>query len=246
LNIQIPLNCTDNLYYKITSVDHLGKWNSTSEKIIAIIDNDAPSANAGPDQTIVENSVVTFNGAGSSDNINIVNYTWSFTMARSVILLYGPNPYYNFTEPGNYTVSLVVTDASGNSNNDTMDITVLLDTDEDGIENNADDDDDGDGYLDTWEEFLGTDPEDENDFPMDSDGDGIPDGDATNSQPWMDTDDNDDGVPDKDDPEQMDTSITDENVFANYWWLILIMILITVISIYIVTKKKKDKSPPKK
>jgi hypothetical protein len=239
LDIQIPLNCTDRLYYTITSVDHLGKWGSTTEKTITIIDNVAPSANAGLDQTIVENTFVTLNGTGSTDNINIANYTWSFITTRSIVTLYGPNPQYNFTKPGNYTINLVVTDITGNSNNDILNITVLLDTDRDGIENIADDDDDGDGYLDPWEKLLGTNPEDENDFPTDSDGDGIPDGDATNSQPWMDTDDDGDGIPDIEDKDPLVPNVAHDGNIIDYWWVIIILIIMVSL-ILLLKRKKKD------
>ncbi len=70
------------------------------------------------------------------------------------------------------------------------------DTDDDGIGDNADTDDDDDGYLDEWEDSLGTDPKDATSIPPDYDGDGAPDGDATNSMPWMDNDDDDDGMAD--------------------------------------------------
>jgi hypothetical protein len=72
-----------------------------------------------------------------------------------------------------------------------------LDTDGDNIGDNADDDTDGDRYLDIWEIFLGTDPKDNHSTPIDTDGDLLPDGDMNNSQPWMDTDDDQDGFLDR-------------------------------------------------
>ena len=84
-----------------------------------------------------------------------------------------------------------------------------MDTDGDGLfddyngngrNDGADDtDDDGDGYLDEWEEFMGTNPLDPSSKPTDTDGDGAPDGDSSNSQSWMDTDDDNDGFPDSND-----------------------------------------------
>ena len=46
------------------------------------------------------------------------------------------------------------------------------DTDSDGIGNNLDTDDDGDGFLDTIEILAGTDTIDSSSFPTDTDGDG--------------------------------------------------------------------------
>ena len=53
-----------------------------------------------------------------------------------------------------------------------------------------------DGYFDDWEIFLGTNPEDLNDYPFDNDNDKIPDGDSNNSESWMDNDDDNDGLSD--------------------------------------------------
>jgi hypothetical protein len=72
------------------------------------------------------------------------------------------------------------------------------DNDQDGIGDNADTDDDNDGYLDIWENFLGTDPKSHSSRPLDTDNDGEPDGDETNSETWMDSDDDDDSFSDTD------------------------------------------------
>ena len=64
------------------------------------------------------------------------------------------------------------------------------------IENSVDLDDDNDGYPDSWEEILGSDPLNKNNIPMDTDNDKAPDGDSDNTQPWMDTDDDNDGIED--------------------------------------------------
>lgn len=69
-------------------------------------------------------------------------------------------------------------DANGNGRNDPAD----------------DKDDDNDGYQDDWEEFLGTETKNYLSTPKDSDNDGQPDGDPTNSKDWMDLDDDNDGV----------------------------------------------------
>ncbi|NDG46884.1 MAG: hypothetical protein EBY37_07245, partial [Flavobacteriia bacterium] len=75
-----------------------------------------------------------------------------------------------------------------------------LDTDSDGIGNNADTDDDGDGWSDDIEDQEGSDPLDASDQPSDTDGDGIP-----NS---LDTDDDNDGVLDVEDDLPLDPSET--------------------------------------
>lgn len=90
-----------------------------------------------------------------SDGTLILNSDGSFT--------YTPNP--NFI--GNDSFTYEVCDTFGLCNNATTFLIVYEDTDDDGINNNNDLDDDNDGILDTAE-FDGTDP------TLDSDGDSIP------------------------------------------------------------------------
>ncbi|MEW5936414.1 MAG: NosD domain-containing protein [Candidatus Thermoplasmatota archaeon] len=175
LGITIPLNSLDTLHYRIAAVDSAGNWNSTSVKDVIISDNDNPVADAGHDQTVNEDTLVTFDGSGSTDNIGIVNYTWNFTFNGSEILLYGAAPEFNFTIPGNYTVTLTVRDDAGNSDADALIVHVVPDTDGDGVPDVEDDDDDNDGYNDTVEVAEGTDPLDNSSIPADLDGDFIPD-----------------------------------------------------------------------
>jgi len=83
-----------------------------------------PVADSGPDQNVVEDTLVTFDGSGSSDNIGITSYTWSF-MDVTPQTLTGVNPTYTFSTPGTYIINLKVTDAAGNYATDTVTITVL-------------------------------------------------------------------------------------------------------------------------
>jgi hypothetical protein len=107
-----------------------------------------------------------------------------------------------------------------------------VDTDNDGQGDNADRDDDGDHFLDVWEQFLGTNPKDANDKPIDTDGDGKPDGDATNSQPWMDTDDNGDGIPD----DQMTPVEADHTIYV---WIGILLCIIAFAEIWSLRKPDK-------
>ncbi|TLZ61171.1 MAG: PKD domain-containing protein [Methanobacteriota archaeon] len=48
-----------------------------SDPRTGILDTTPPIANAGPDQTVQEDSRVSFDGSASSDDVGIVNYTWT-------------------------------------------------------------------------------------------------------------------------------------------------------------------------
>ena len=77
------------------------------------------------------------------------------------------------------------------------------DNDDDGIGDNADTDDDNDGWLDTLEDASGTDPKDNNDFPIDTDLDGDPDS--------TDTDDDNDTYLDTEDSFPLDNNEWSDN-----------------------------------
>ena len=70
-----------------------------------------PIANAGPDQVVDEDTIVTFDGSGSSDDDGIVNYTWVIQELSE--MMYDVGPQFTFANPGNYHVSLVVRDTVG-------------------------------------------------------------------------------------------------------------------------------------
>jgi PKD repeat protein len=95
---------------------------------VEVLADAAPVASAGPDQEVDEDTLVTFDGAGSSDDLGVLNWTWTITPTSAV--MYGESPEYTFSEPGVYTVELVVTDTVGQESEiDTMTVTVLDVTD---------------------------------------------------------------------------------------------------------------------
>jgi len=106
------------------SVDLAG--NEEAHQIIPDVklDKTNPTANAGPDQAVDEDTPMTFDGSASIDNIGITSYTLNF-FDGALQTLTGTNPTYTFNTPGNYTVTLSVTDAALNSATDIVVITVI-------------------------------------------------------------------------------------------------------------------------
>jgi len=102
--------------------DAIGKWDNAAMTVTVNV-MPGPVADAGPDQTVDEGTLVTFNGSGSSGSTGIVNYTWTFTEAFPVILC-GARPEHRFDDPGTFVVTLNVTDAKGNWDIDLMTVTV--------------------------------------------------------------------------------------------------------------------------
>jgi len=103
-----------------------GFFSTHTVKIVGtdVLDKSPPVANAGPDQTVDEDTVVTFDGSRSDDNIGIISYTWAFTDETSQTLT-GVSPTYIFANPGIYNVTLNVLDGAGHHATDIVVITVL-------------------------------------------------------------------------------------------------------------------------
>ena len=85
-------------------------------------DVSAPAADAGPNQKVNVGATVNFDAGGSSDNVGIVSYEWSFGDGTTGT---GETTSHTYTNPGTYTVILTVKDAAGNSATRSITITVL-------------------------------------------------------------------------------------------------------------------------
>jgi PKD repeat protein len=86
------------------------------------VDVTKPHADARTsDQTVEVGTTVTCDASGCSDNVGVVSYEWDFgdgTTETGVIAT------HTYTEEGTYAVALTVRDAAGNSDTDTLKITV--------------------------------------------------------------------------------------------------------------------------
>ncbi|HKZ94702.1 MAG TPA: NosD domain-containing protein [Candidatus Bathyarchaeia archaeon] len=110
---------TKTVYYQIK--DNAGLISSYSDSII--LDTTKPTANAGVDQAVNEDILVTFDASTSTDENGIGTYTWTFT-DLTVKTLIGERPTYTFNTPGVYNITLNVTDAAGNWATDTTTVIV--------------------------------------------------------------------------------------------------------------------------
>ncbi len=93
------------------------------------IPNEAPTASATATPTEGQAPLtVTFAGGASDPDNSIISYLWSFSNGETYNL---PTFEYTFTEPGDYSVLLTVTDELGASGSDTVDIHVTAGSDDD-------------------------------------------------------------------------------------------------------------------
>ncbi|MDP6156935.1 MAG: PKD domain-containing protein [Candidatus Thermoplasmatota archaeon] len=79
-------------------------------------DTEAPLAKAGGDRTEDAGAQVQFDGSASTDNVGVINYTWTFTYDGAVQKLYGEKPSFRFDITGNYSLTFSVSDKAGNLN----------------------------------------------------------------------------------------------------------------------------------
>jgi peptide/nickel transport system permease protein len=94
---------------------------SSRVELLAVA-NSSLVANAGPDQTVMQGTLVTFNGSSSTGNIT--NYTWTFFYKGLNRTLKGENNTFRFADSGIYNVTLNVSDDNGHNSTDIVVITV--------------------------------------------------------------------------------------------------------------------------
>ncbi len=87
----------------------------SSTTLVSLIIPGPPTANAGSDQTVPVGTQVVFNASQSVSSGNNTMYTWTFVDSTPQNLT-GMITNYTFNNPGNYTVTLTVSDSLGSSN----------------------------------------------------------------------------------------------------------------------------------
>lgn len=109
--------------YKVTLRVTDSAGNSATDTVtITVQDITKPVANAGSNRTVTEHIAITLDGGASSDNVGIVRYEWDFgdgTIGTGVISV------HTYADPGTYTATLTVRDAAGNTDADTISVTVV-------------------------------------------------------------------------------------------------------------------------
>ncbi len=122
------------LTFQLTVTD-ANNLTSTDTVSITVVDG-IPTADAGPDQTVVEGAAVTLDGSGSvqTNGGTIVSYAWAQTGGPAAVNLAGTDTTSpSFDAPSVamdevLTFELTVTDDNGDSDTDTVAITVGNDT----------------------------------------------------------------------------------------------------------------------
>ncbi len=84
-----------------------------------------PVANAGADTTTIVGSAVSFDGSLSTDDMDIISYSWDFDASNGITAeATGTAATKTYVDAGNYIVTLTVTDNAGQKSTDTLQVTV--------------------------------------------------------------------------------------------------------------------------
>ncbi len=124
----------ETLTFQLTVTDNFGDVGTDSVDLI-VIANNPPTADAGENQTVVEQSEVALSGTGSDTDGTIESYSWIQIAGTNVTLSANNTQNVIFNAPDitvdeTLTFQLTVTDNMGDSASDSIDINVVLTSNE--------------------------------------------------------------------------------------------------------------------
>ncbi len=165
------LAADEQLVFSLTVTDARGLASTPDTVTVTVTAgaNEAPTADAGDDQTVAEGAAVTLDGSGSSDpEDETLTYAWSQTSGETVTLSDTTAESPTFTAPEQLTAnatlvfSLIVTDArNAASAPDTVTVTVTAGANEAPTADAGDDQTVAEGATVTLDGSGSSDPEDE-------------------------------------------------------------------------------------
>ncbi len=104
--------------------DARGLWDE-DHVTIYVMDMTDPGAVAPDDLTVDQHEVVILDGTRCTDNVAVVNWTWSFVYRGTPMTIYGEMASFTFDDAGSFKVTLSVSDAAGNRGIAVFHVTVV-------------------------------------------------------------------------------------------------------------------------
>jgi PKD repeat protein len=95
---------------------------------ISVRDAIDPIASAQGRNSVSVGSTVLLDGSGSTDNVGIIGWAWTFEEAGRTVELNGMTVEHRFDRAGSYDITLTVTDADGNTGTAVMTVVVKKET----------------------------------------------------------------------------------------------------------------------
>ncbi len=118
-------------YYALKACNTYGcsDWSeqvSATPSSTLLDDTEPPIARAAATPTNADiGETIGFDGTGSTDNVGVASYSWDFDAGNGIqVNSTSPTPMHSYSSEGTYIVTLTVEDAAGNSDTDTVEITV--------------------------------------------------------------------------------------------------------------------------
>uniref|UniRef100_UPI00351C67C8 disaggregatase related repeat-containing protein n=1 Tax=Methanomethylovorans sp. TaxID=2758717 RepID=UPI00351C67C8 len=113
------------------AVINIGRYGNTVQASktgsAASTTDNPPVADAGSDKTAIIGSAVSFDGSASTDDKGIASYSWDFDASNGITSeATGVTATKTYTTAGTYTVTLIVTDTSGQRSTDTLKVVVSV------------------------------------------------------------------------------------------------------------------------
>ncbi len=125
LEVEYTFEDPGQYFITLTVTDPSGNNVATDTLTVTVRDIEPPVADAGEDIVADDGQLVSFDGTGSSDNVQIVKMIWEFELDGEMVNFTGKTPKHKFPVPGVYEVTLVVYDADGQTDSDSVMVTVL-------------------------------------------------------------------------------------------------------------------------
>jgi PKD repeat protein len=92
--------------------------------LLTVRDTEPPTIPSFDDVTLDRGDRLILNGSGATDNMGIVNWTWTIQNGGDPLSIHQRNADHTFHTTGTYRVTLTVRDADGNESTTTFEVTV--------------------------------------------------------------------------------------------------------------------------
>jgi len=124
VSFDVPENAIT-MRYTVSCNDTSNNWAITDVISRDVEDDELPVANCSALVTLNLGGTAVFNASGSSDNVQVANYTWFMQCGDIAFNLYGAAPTHTFANSGTYTGTLTVRDLWGNADAAAFQVKVL-------------------------------------------------------------------------------------------------------------------------